>query len=103
MLKEVSKNADGSLDLTKGDGSVQTVDMLLFATGRSPNSKNMGLEEVGVALDKYGAVKVDDYFQTSVPSIYALGDVIDRMQLTPVALGEAMIGDSSVGYEWENN
>ena len=53
--------------------------------GGRPNSRGIGLEEVGVELSADGAVKVDDHFQTAVPSIYAVGDVIDRMQLTPVA------------------
>jgi len=65
-------------------------DAVFYATGRRPNTSGLGLEEVGVELSKHGAVKVDDYFQTSVPSIFALGDVIDRVQLTPVAINEGM-------------
>ncbi len=66
------------------------VDAVMYCTGRAPNSRGIGLEEVGVKLSPDGAVKVDDHFQTAVPSIYAIGDVIDRMQLTPVALAEGM-------------
>jgi glutathione reductase (NADPH) len=66
------------------------VDTVMYCTGRAPNSRSFGAEEAGVALSKNGAIKVDDFFQTSVPSIYAIGDVIDRMQLTPVALAEGM-------------
>jgi glutathione reductase (NADPH) len=67
-----------------------TVDAVMYCTGRAPNSRGMGLEEAGVKLADSGAIKVDEYFKTTVPSIYAIGDVIDRMQLTPVALAEAM-------------
>jgi len=82
----------------KGEGyslrinSSETIecDAVFYATGRRPNTGGLGLEDVGVALSKHGAVKVDEYFQTSVPSIFALGDVIDRVQLTPVAINEGM-------------
>lgn len=65
-------------------------DTVFYATGRRPNTEALGLKAVGVELSEHGAVKVDDYFQTSVPSIFALGDVIDRIQLTPVAINEGM-------------
>ena len=68
-----------------------TVDSILYATGRVPNVKGLGLEAAGVAQGKDGAIVVNDAYQTSVPSIYALGDVTARVQLTPVALGEAMV------------
>ncbi|MEO6971934.1 MAG: glutathione-disulfide reductase [Rhodoferax sp.] len=74
--------------LTSGDSA--TVDAVLYATGRVPNVHGMGLEAAGVALGKDGAIVVDAHYQTSVPSIYAIGDVTARLQLTPVALGEAM-------------
>ncbi len=67
------------------------VDTVLVATGRVPNVHGLGLEDVGVAQGRDGAIVVNDYYQTSVPSIYALGDVTARLQLTPVALGEAMV------------
>ena len=72
-----------------GDETVD-VDQVLYGTGRAPNAAGLGLERVGVELNARGAIVVGDRFQTSVPSIYALGDVIDRVQLTPVALAEAM-------------
>jgi glutathione reductase (NADPH) len=72
------------------DGSELTADQVLFATGRRPNSANLGLEEVGVELDAKGAIVVDEYSRSSVPSIHAVGDVTDRIALTPVALYEAM-------------
>lgn len=72
------------------DGSTLDADLVLYATGRRPRSGGLGLEEVGVATKENGAVIVDDYYQTSVPNIYAIGDVIDRLQLTPVAIAEGM-------------
>ena len=73
------------------DGSTQVVDAVLYATGRVPNVQGLGLEAVGVVQGKDGALVVNDDYQTNVPSIYALGDVTARIQLTPVALGEAMV------------
>ena len=67
------------------------VDSVLYATGRVPNASAIGLETVGVAVNRVGAIQVNAQYQTSVPSIYALGDVTARLQLTPVALGEAMV------------
>lgn len=72
------------------DGTTLDTDLVLCATGRKPNTTGLGLEACGVALQASGAIRVDDYFQTSVPNIYAIGDVIDRMQLTPVAIAEGM-------------
>ncbi len=84
----------GAIDVAWQEGGQdlpsQRFDQVLMATGRRPNTHNLGLEELGVALNSHGAIEVDQDFETSVPGIYALGDVIDRMQLTPVALGEAM-------------
>ncbi len=86
----IEEKADGSLLVSFEDGSTLVTDLVLAATGRRPNSRHLGLDEVGVQLDEFGAIKVDDGFQTNIPSIYALGDVINRLQLTPVALAEAM-------------
>ena len=72
------------------DGGELETDLILYATGRAPNTAGLGLEEAGVELDRKGAVVVDDYFKSSVDSIYAIGDVIARVQLTPVALAEGM-------------
>jgi len=72
------------------DGTEIDSDLVLYATGRVANTENLGLEAAGVALSENGAVKVDGEFRTNVPSIHAIGDVIDRVQLTPVALGEGM-------------
>jgi len=70
-------------------GAVLETDLVMFATGRAPNTKGLGLERVGVALDAKGAIKVDEWQRTSVPNIYAVGDVTDRLNLTPVAIAEA--------------
>ena len=68
-----------------------TVDTVLYATGRVPNVNGVGLEAAGVSVSTSGAIHVNEHYQSSVPSIYALGDVTARLQLTPVALGEAMV------------
>jgi len=80
----------GRLRVTLRDGSSVTADQVLYATGRVPNTAGLGLSEIGVELAANGAVRVDEHYRTAVPSIHALGDVIDRLHLTPVALGEAM-------------
>ncbi|MFN4172423.1 MAG: glutathione-disulfide reductase [Pseudorhodobacter sp.] len=70
------------------DGSVDEFDAVLYATGRKPNSGGMGLEEIGVGLGRNGEIVVDGFSQTVVPSVYAVGDVTDRVNLTPVAIRE---------------
>ncbi|KAD6120104.1 hypothetical protein E3N88_11375 [Mikania micrantha] len=84
----VIKSADGSLSLKTNKGTIDGFSHVMFATGRKPNTKNLGLEALGVKLDKNGAILVDEYSRSSVPSIWAVGDVTDRMNLTPVALME---------------
>ena len=71
-------------------GEERVFDMVLFATGRDPNTAGMGLEDIGVELGRRGEIKVNEYSQTDVPSIYAIGDVTDRVNLTPVAIREGM-------------
>ena len=88
-ISAVEKTNSG-LAATLSDGSVQEADLIMYATGRAPNTAGLGLEQAGVKLNERGAVIVDDYFQSSIDSIYALGDVTDRLQLTPVALAEGM-------------
>ena len=70
------------------DGTAGDFDLVLYATGRVPNSAGLGLEALGVRIGARGQVEVDGYSQTSVPSIYAVGDVTDRVNLTPVAIRE---------------
>lgn len=85
----ISRGPDGLVvDLAHEDGPL-VADLVLFAVGRRPNTDGLGLEAAGVALRHDGGIAVDTTYQTSVPSIYALGDVTHRLQLTPVALGEA--------------
>jgi glutathione reductase (NADPH) len=87
-FKGATRQADGSILIDGGDyGTVET-DMLMFAIGRVPNSKDMGLEAAGVAMARDGAVIVGDDNRTNIPSIYAVGDVTNRVQLTPVAIRE---------------
>ena len=66
------------------------VDKILSAIGRSPNTENLDLEKIKVETSKNGAVIINKNYQTSVNNVYALGDVVDRFQLTPVAIHEAM-------------
>jgi glutathione reductase (NADPH) len=87
-FKSVSKQDDGSLLIDGGDSGVIETDLLMFAIGRVPNTKDLGLEAAGVTLDKDGAVVVGDDNQSTVPSIYAVGDVTNRVQLTPIAIRE---------------
>ncbi|QNH04417.1 glutathione-disulfide reductase [Pseudomonas sp. B11D7D] len=89
-IANIERQADGSLATTLKDGRVLEADCVFYATGRRPMLDNLGLENVEVKLDKRGYIEVDDLFQTSTPSILALGDVIGRVQLTPVALAEGM-------------
>ena len=87
-FEKVEKKDDGSLMVHVGSGDPIPADVLLFAMGRVPNTKGLGLEDVGVDLAQNGAIKVDEDNRSSVPSIYAVGDVTDRIQLTPVAIRE---------------
>lgn len=80
----------GPVKVKSTNGSEQVFDLVMFATGRDPNSRNMGLEELGIKLGRRGQIDVDEYSQTAVPSIYAIGDVTDRVNLTPVAIREGM-------------
>ncbi|GGB89906.1 glutathione reductase [Marinobacterium zhoushanense] len=106
-IVKIDKLGDGSLVAELTDGRVLEADQILYATGRKPKTQGLGLEEIGVELNKSGAVVVNDNFQSSVPSVYAIGDVIDRVQLTPVALAEGMAlvrhlyadGEAKVDYE----
>jgi glutathione reductase (NADPH) len=72
------------------DGSEVSTDLVMYATGRTPNSSGFGLEKLGIDLDNEQAIKVNSDYQTNVPSIYALGDVTNRVNLTPVAIAEGI-------------
>ena len=84
------ESTEQGIRATLGDGSTVEADCLLAATGRTPFSEGLGLEEAGVKLAPSGAIEVDEYSCTSVPSIHAIGDVTDRINLTPVAIHEGI-------------
>ena len=84
------EKTDAGLSVTDTNGDTHLVDQVMYATGRRPNSDNLGLEALGVEMGDRGQVIVDDYSQTAVPSIFAVGDITDRANLTPVAIREGM-------------
>jgi glutathione reductase (NADPH) len=106
-VDKIEKLADGFTVHTLAGETIAT-DLVMYATGRVPNTKNLGLEDVNVALDSVGAIIVNEDYQTNVPSIYALGDVTNRVSLTPVATAEGMAlvnklyasKDKKVDYEY---
>lgn len=87
----VSRQQNGRLQVEFDDGEAVIVDTVLYATGRKPNFQNLGLDNVKVALNEKGVVAVNDFYQSSEPSIFALGDIIHSQELTPVATAEGMI------------
>lgn len=87
-VERIDRNPDGTLTLTLRSGDQLQTDLVMYASGRTPNTTGLGLTEAGVVLDQDGAVVVDAYSQTSVPNIWAVGDVTNRMNLTPVAIAE---------------
>ncbi|MFQ6572042.1 glutathione-disulfide reductase [Pseudomonas sp. UM16] len=89
-IQRIERQDDGSLKATLKDGRELVADCVFYATGRRPMLDNLGLENTGVELDPRGFIRVDDLYQTTEPSILAIGDVIGRVQLTPVALAEGM-------------
>jgi glutathione reductase (NADPH) len=84
---KIEKGPDG-LHVTLTDGTVLEVDQVMVATGRLPHTRGLGLEKAGVELDAVGAVKVDAFSKTNIDSVYAVGDVTNRVALTPVAIRE---------------
>jgi glutathione reductase (NADPH) len=99
--------ADGLRVATRSDATV-VADVVLLAVGRAPNTAGLGLESAGVAIDRSGAVVVDQYSRSSVDNIYAVGDVTNRMQFTPVAIreGSAFVqtafGGEPTAVDYEN-
>ena len=99
-VKRMDSMADGSLkaDIAGAGEASGLFDTVLYATGRVPNTGGLGLAGVGVKLDQAGAVQVDQFGQSSIPSIHAVGDVTDRIALTPVAIREgAAVANSLFG------
>ncbi|MBD0416172.1 glutathione-disulfide reductase [Oryzicola mucosus] len=91
VSKQVVKRGDGRLEVHLNTDEVLIADQVMQAVGRRPNTEDLGLEDAGVKLDEAtGAILVDDYSQTNVENIWAIGDVTNRVQLTPVAIHEAM-------------
>ncbi len=105
-VERVELTTKGSRRVVLTDGRTLEADLVLYAIGRSPSVKDMGLDTAGVALTSRGSIAVDDRYRTNVDNIYAIGDVIDRVQLTPVAIAEGMIiaenlfngGDRTLDY-----
>ena len=89
QMESVQRHGDG-LRCRFANGDCVDTDLVMAATGRLPASAGLGLEKAGVALAANGAVVVDDSYATNIPHIFAIGDVIDRVQLTPVAIAEGM-------------
>ncbi|WP_171234020.1 glutathione-disulfide reductase [Ruegeria sp. HKCCA6837] len=86
---EMTKDGD-QIRVKATDGTEDRFDVVMYATGRAPNADNLGLEDLGVERGRKGEIVVNEYSQTAVPSIYAIGDVTDRVNLTPVAIREGM-------------
>ena len=87
-FERIEKLEDGFLRVHMANHDPVEVDCVLFATGRLPNTEGLGLDSAGIELDGSGAIAVNDEAQSSCPSIYAVGDVTNRVQLTPVAIRE---------------
>jgi glutathione reductase (NADPH) len=85
---QIERRGNGRIWVKGSSGYEDEYDCLLWATGRGPSTRDLGLEDAGVEVDRHGAVVVDDYSQTSVPSIYGVGDCTGRVELTPVAIRE---------------
>jgi glutathione reductase (NADPH) len=106
-IEAIEKNAHGYAVRLVGERKINT-DSVMYATGRTPNSTGLGLEALGVEFNDDGAIKVNADYQTTVPSIYALGDVTNRVNLTPVALAEGvalvdkLYGDQSKSVDYDN-
>lgn len=90
IQKEVTKRKDGKLESLLSDGQRVVVDQVMLSLGRKPNTEGLGLEAVGVETGELGEIVVDDYSRSTIKNIWAVGDVTDRVQLTPVAIHEAM-------------
>jgi glutathione reductase (NADPH) len=108
LLPTRIEKRDEGVAVTLSDGETIVVDQILNALGRRPNTRDLGLEKAGVALEPTGAVKVDAYSQSNVETIYAVGDVANRINLTPVAIREGhafadtVFGGKKIAVDHEN-
>ncbi|MCZ6860665.1 MAG: glutathione-disulfide reductase [Alphaproteobacteria bacterium] len=106
-VEAIAKQKDGSLLLDIAGGGTIETDLVMYATGRRPNTSGIGIEKAGVALNERGAVIVDKDWRTNIDNIYAIGDVTDRIQLTPVAIAEGhaladrLYGEPGRGVSYE--
>ncbi|MCM2475748.1 glutathione-disulfide reductase [Rhizobium sp. CG5] len=100
LIERVTKTAAGGLRVETRNSGALSADQVMLALGRDPYTTGLGLETAGVAVNERGAIVVDQYSRTNVPGIFALGDVTDRVQLTPVAIHEAMC---FIETEFRNN
>jgi glutathione reductase (NADPH) len=89
-IEKITQLEDSSYQVALNNGESLDTGLVMYATGRRPNTEGLGLENTAVQTRPNGSVVVDDHFQTKEPSIYALGDVIGRVELTPVAIAEGM-------------
>ncbi len=107
VFSHIEKTSDGLVGHTK-KGQALPADQIMFAIGRSPNSHCLGLEEVGINMDKSGAIIVNEYSRTNIPSVYAVGDVTNRVALTPVAIREGhavvdnLFGNKNIKIDYSN-
>ena len=107
IVRSIEKS-NGACSLRFAEGETMEADLVMYATGRAPNTKNIGLAEAGVALDKKGAVVVDRYSRSTVASISAIGDVTERKNLTPVAIAEGealawtLFGNAPTAVDYAN-
>ncbi len=91
QIASLQRFSDGSIQVVDTEGKIKIVDCVVMATGRTPNSEKLGLEHTRVQRNDRGAIRVNAHFETDEPGIFALGDVLDRVQLTPVALAEGTL------------
>ena len=107
MVSRVERTATG-VRVTLSDGAVVEANAIMFATGRAANAHGIGLEEAGVMLDGVGAIVVDRYSRTSAENIYAVGDVTNRKNLTPIAIAEGravaetLFGQRAMSVDYDN-
>ncbi len=91
VVRSIEKMADGKLSVMVDRGEEMVTDAVMYATGRVPNTANLGLEAAGVETDKKGAIPVDEWNRSNVENIFAVGDVTNRVNLTPVAINEGRV------------